>query len=817
MQKTILAVALASAFSMGAACAADTNVTILQGQGTQPLLNGQYQLGGDYTINGTESVIVKMANIDLNGHNLTIDTNYTSATPDYQSAFQNVTMQGKGNLTLKHSGNNVVFSTGTSSLKADNVTLSSAQNYCLWLESTSKMKIATNEAAGVINISSKDQTAIYMTGSQTSLDITDFAELHISTTSEVDNGSAINNNGGTLNIKGGKVFLSADKRTAFNSMTPDKNSFPTSKTTFEVDELHVSANIDQGEGAGDRKVAAFAVGAGTVDVKANVFTIDVTESESNKADVIGLDVYAAEADAAAPIFNVETKKTAITGEVVAKAGTSTIKSETLQVTGDVTVKQEASMPLTFSGKDSFLTGQANIEKSTARDGDNTLAFKENAVWTVKGESSVDALVVENATVDISATDKDVTAASLTGKNGTIVLDAAGKNTLTATTNTVKELKAVASKTADYVTTEEAAKMLDRINAKGATITGEVKEGDYNGSIIVDQQGNTVTKTNTLMQDVLTLNGATTLSLNRILSNDIRKRMGDVRSAEGTTGAWARWDGGRLSGGAVENDFNTIQVGVDTLMPNQNFRVGFAGSYTNGDADFTRGSAEMDAWSLKVEGTGTVSVADGKNLTLAGASEGGELISFEGHEGEKTVSASGATGGLTLGSLNEKTDGTLNATVEVTDKATLKTQTGDFRVTSVKAENAAVEVASGSLSVETMEVKGESTIKAGANAEATVGTLTVAADASKKSTLTVTGSLKVEEVKSAADTDTVINVGRDDAKGALTIGSAEASLKGLTFFLDPPGRRIRRSPTPRASSSTRPTWTASSSPVRTATS
>ena len=352
-----------------------------------------------------------------------------------------------------------------------------------------------------------------------------------------------------MNIKGGKVFLSADKRTAFNSMTPDKNSFPTSKTTFEVDELHVSANIDQGEGAGDRKVAAFAVGAGTVDVKANVFTIDVTESESNKADVIGLDVYAAEADAAAPIFNVKTKKTAITGDVVAKAGTSTIKSETLQVTGDVTVKQEASMPLTFSGKDSLLTGQANIEKSTARDGDNTLAFKENAVWTVKGESSVDALVVENATVDISATDKNVTVASLTGKNGTIVMDAAGENRLTATTNTVKELKAVASKTADYVTTEEAAKMLDRINAKGATITGEVKEGDYNGSIIVDQQGNTVTKTNTLMQDVLTLNGATTLSLNRILSNDIRKRMGDVRSAEGTTVAWARWDGGRLSGGA----------------------------------------------------------------------------------------------------------------------------------------------------------------------------------------------------------------------------------------------------------------------------
>ena len=47
MQKTILAVALASAFSMGTACSADTNVKILQGQGIDPLLEGKYQLGAD--------------------------------------------------------------------------------------------------------------------------------------------------------------------------------------------------------------------------------------------------------------------------------------------------------------------------------------------------------------------------------------------------------------------------------------------------------------------------------------------------------------------------------------------------------------------------------------------------------------------------------------------------------------------------------------------------------------------------------------------------------------------------------------------------
>lgn len=319
-----------------------------------------------------------------------------------------------------------------------------------------------------------------------------------------------------------------------------------------------------------------------------------------------------------------------------------------------------------------------------------------------------------------------------------------------------------------------------------------------GSLFIGDQGNLSTTTGLIFSNALGANGEGT-DVGNVLHSGLDFQAGSTLTFTDASYnldyLWSAYEKLNSSetlkkptiaftGALVNNQGGTLEeIGVeklpeDTVLEN----VDITASATTGNTVSI--DKNVGGQSLKVEGTGTVSVADGKNLTLAGSSEGGELISFEGHEGEKTVSASGATGGLTLGSLNEKTDGTLNATVKVTDKATLKTQTGDFRVTSVKAENAAVEVASGSLSVETMEVKGESTIKAGANAEATVGTLTVAADASKKSTLTVTGSLKVEEVKSAADTDTVINVGRDDAKGALTIGSAEASLKGLTFFLDP---------------------------------
>lgn len=438
MQKTILAVALASAFSMGAACAADTNVTILQGQGTDPLLEGKYQLGGDYTLDGKTESIAYKANIDLNGHNLTITTDGSvengAGTQSGNYAFQNLTIHGKGNLALTVTGQDqMAFGVDSgSSLKADNIALTSKDGFCIWSEDNgTKLDIATNDPTkGVIDISARNDAAIYVYGTGTEINITDFAVLNVTTTSDRNHGNAINQNGGTLNIQGGKVYLSSDKRTAFVSQVA--NSAHTSKTTFNVSELHVDANINlpDDESGIERKTGAFTVSAGNVTVNADVFTVKVTESETNKKkDISALNIFDGQAESSDsdPVLTVNTKKTAITGDVVAKAGTSTIKSETLQVTGDVMVKQEASMPLTFSGKDSFLTGQASIEKSTARDGDNTLAFKENAVWTVKGESSVDALVVENATVDISATDKDVTAASLMGKNGTIVMDAAGKN------------------------------------------------------------------------------------------------------------------------------------------------------------------------------------------------------------------------------------------------------------------------------------------------------------------------------------------------------------------------------------------------------
>lgn len=138
---------------------------------------------------------------------------------------------------------------------------------------------------------------------------------------------------------------------------------------------------------------------------------------------------------------------------------------------------------------------------------------------------------------------------------------------------------------------------------------ELEEGYYNGATsgvleYTDGQPtitNVKTSANTIMRDTLDIASGSTVMLNRILMNDVHKRMGDLRNNAGMNGAWVRYDGGRLSGGHVANKFNTIQIGADMPFA-ENFHAGVAASYTRGDVDFTRGGAGMDAYSFAAYGT-----------------------------------------------------------------------------------------------------------------------------------------------------------------------------------------------------------------------
>ena len=147
-------------------------------------------------------------------------------------------------------------------------------------------------------------------------------------------------------------------------------------------------------------------------------------------------------------------------------------------------------------------------------------------------------------------------------------------------------KAIVINDWDYSTAEE-------VKMEEGLVMGEVTMVD----------GKLVEKTNRVQLATLDMASALPLAMGRILMNDVRKRLGDIRSAEGTHGVWARYDGGEMSGdNNFENKFHTIQVGIDTVPTPDSGRFGVAFSYTKGDSEFGRGESDMDAFSLAAYGT-----------------------------------------------------------------------------------------------------------------------------------------------------------------------------------------------------------------------
>lgn len=124
--------------------------------------------------------------------------------------------------------------------------------------------------------------------------------------------------------------------------------------------------------------------------------------------------------------------------------------------------------------------------------------------------------------------------------------------------------------------------------------------------VYDAEGNKVSQTEEVNETNRMLTAIANLPVVawRAELNDLYKRMGDLRATPYKSGAWVRYNGGKLkwSDGDLENDFHMIQVGIDTMPTENNIRFGTAFSYTKGDADFDGGSADLDTYSLALYGT-----------------------------------------------------------------------------------------------------------------------------------------------------------------------------------------------------------------------
>ena len=308
----------------------------------------------------------------------------------------------------------------------------------------------------------------------------------------------------------------------------------------------------------------------------------------------------------------------------------------------------ANVNINLSGAESSWTGSVIYSYPEYFDGEQgkdewkdihgfKLSLKDGAVWTpthteriekpeetdtnkwtqITDGRALNNLHLDGGVVNVTGDDIDVTVEKMTG-TGTINLatdgTTAGKFNVKAADEkaslnvNLMDTKLEKQLTADEINAEQAKKLMANVggtDGKNVVSTSTaVPEGMVNPAFGVDAEGKThEASSNTLMQSSLELASAAPLALNRIMMNDVRKRLGDIRTTEGTHGAWARYDGGKLSGeGGLENDFHTVQVGIDTVPTADSARMGVAFSYTDSDAEYARGSADMKAYSIAMYGT-----------------------------------------------------------------------------------------------------------------------------------------------------------------------------------------------------------------------
>lgn len=226
--------------------------------------------------------------------------------------------------------------------------------------------------------------------------------------------------------------------------------------------------------------------------------------------------------------------------------------------------------------------------------------------------ALNTLNIDKGIINVTGEDIDVTVEKMNG-TGTVNLavdgNKAGKFTVQAAKDASLDVNLMDAKmekelSSDDINADQAKTLLSNVGGQGVETKTEVKEGLVNNGFGVNSKGETTTNSaNTLMQSSLEMASAAPLALNRIMMNDVRKRLGDIRTSNGTHGAWARYDGGKLSGeGGLENDFHTIQVGIDTVPTADAPRMGVAFSYTDSDTEYARGSADMKAYSLAMYST-----------------------------------------------------------------------------------------------------------------------------------------------------------------------------------------------------------------------
>ena len=265
------------------------------------------------------------------------------------------------------------------------------------------------------------------------------------------------------------------------------------------------------------------------------------------------------------------------------------------VNGDVAAENSASIAVDFATVNSSLTGAVQTA-----DGATTSLNFNGATWNVTGNSTVTEITGSEANVKVDMISEDAIATvaikealtedTVVNVSGTgAVSDYLAANGKTAEEKFVKSVTTAEGETVDYdgtLTTEE--------GAVGGAYTLRV---DENGELVGSSQA-VNTKSDAVSDAGMALKGHW-----RAHMNDMNKRMGDLRMANGETGVWTRMVRGESEYQGAKMQYNQYQLGYDEkLSVDKRWTVGAAVTFAEGDASYGTGSTEDKSTAFAIYGS-----------------------------------------------------------------------------------------------------------------------------------------------------------------------------------------------------------------------
>lgn len=569
IKKSFISLAVSAALSAGSGSLFAAQ-TALSGNYTATQSAGVYLVNGDTSFELTSESYPPFAA----GSTITIKNGkILSVTQTGSSQFNSTsggilsnetTIVGSGTVVLKRLGNGPVL-LGSTSITADKIQLigRGGMSTVAAYNGASHMLDANGNGSISIfatNISKDDAgagaNAVWAeTGGEVT--IKNFRLLTLSTEQEdvenVDDAHAIRNAGGNITIDGGTsgtVVISSVHRGAISSTGSSAFTKISAKT------IGITSAISNEFDSSSYKSAAVFVNQGRVVLDASeslsIAAVD-KEDETKFVDAIHVD-----------------------DNTVLK-----ISAKEAEVSGTTLVDSGSTMNLTSAA--ATFNGDVKAESGTvALNGNMILNGTTSEIGTLTGKAQI----------------------SVTEKTGTVAI--ANNNTENLTVSANSKLNDNLGNNPSKLLGGENA--IVKINGSNEGIVVTMDEGLVNGAYsgLVDENGTIQGEynVNSVQDATLDLTVSIPLTITRALTNDVRKRLGDIRSAQGTHGVWARYDGGKMSddSGEFDHKFNMVQIGIDTVPTPDSARFGVAFSYTQGDTDFGRGSSDMDAFTLAAYGT-----------------------------------------------------------------------------------------------------------------------------------------------------------------------------------------------------------------------